>query len=83
MRFVRALRVVLVPMPVNGQSEVLAFRQGRLVAVVAFETRDGLVTRIHGFAKPGEDRVRGVAGEGRSKLPTCPPLERRARWYAG
>jgi hypothetical protein len=50
MRFVRALRVVLVPMPVNGQSEVLAFRQGRLVAVVPFETRDGLVTRIHGFA---------------------------------
>jgi RNA polymerase sigma-70 factor (ECF subfamily) len=52
LRFVRDFRVTLVPMPVNGEPGALALRDGRLVAVIALETRDALVTRIHGIANP-------------------------------
>jgi RNA polymerase sigma-70 factor, ECF subfamily len=52
LRFVREYRVTLVPMPVNGEPGALALRDGRLIAVIAFETRGGLVTRIHGIANP-------------------------------
>jgi hypothetical protein len=52
LRFVQDFGVDLVPMPVNGEPGVLALRDGRLVSVIAFETRDGLITRIHGIANP-------------------------------
>lgn len=50
--FVRNFRVNLVPMPVNGEPGALALRDGRLVSVIALETRNGLITRIHGIANP-------------------------------
>jgi RNA polymerase sigma-70 factor (ECF subfamily) len=52
LRFVRGFRVTLVPMPVNGEPGVLALRDGRLVAVIAFEARDGLISRVHAIANP-------------------------------
>ncbi len=52
LRFVREFRADLVPMPVNGEPGALALQDGRLIAVIAFETRDGLITRIHGIANP-------------------------------
>jgi len=52
LRFVRDFGVTLVPIPVNGEPGALALRDGRLIAVIAFETRDGLITRVHGIANP-------------------------------
>jgi len=52
LRFLRAFRVDLVPMPVNGEPGALALQNGRLIAVIALETRDGLITRIHAIANP-------------------------------
>jgi RNA polymerase sigma-70 factor (ECF subfamily) len=52
LRFVRGFRVTLVPMPVNGEPGALALRDGRLVAVIALETREGLISRVHGIANP-------------------------------
>jgi len=50
--FVQDFRINLVAMPVNGEPGALAFRDGRLISVIAFETRDGLITRVHGIANP-------------------------------
>ena len=47
-------------MPVNGEPGALAMSAGRLIAVLAFETRDGLITRIHGIANP--DKLTHVPG---------------------
>jgi RNA polymerase sigma-70 factor, ECF subfamily len=44
----------LAPMPVNGEPGVLVFQQDHLLAVIAFETRDGLITRIHSIANPAK-----------------------------
>ena len=44
--------VRLAPMAVNGEPGVLCFHEDRLMAVIAFETRDGLITRIHSIANP-------------------------------
>jgi RNA polymerase sigma-70 factor (ECF subfamily) len=52
LRFVKDYRVKLVPMPVNGEPGALALRDGRLISVVVFEARHGLITRIHGIANP-------------------------------
>jgi RNA polymerase sigma-70 factor, ECF subfamily len=52
LRFVRDFQVTLVPMPVNGEPGVLALREGRLVAVIALETRGGLISRVHAIANP-------------------------------
>jgi RNA polymerase sigma-70 factor (ECF subfamily) len=52
LRFVRGFRVTLVPMPVNGEPGALALRDGRLIAVIALDTRDGLISRVHGIANP-------------------------------
>jgi RNA polymerase sigma-70 factor, ECF subfamily len=52
LRFVRGFRVTLVPMPVNGEPGALALRDGRLIAVIALETREGLISRVHGIANP-------------------------------
>jgi RNA polymerase sigma-70 factor (ECF subfamily) len=52
LRFVRDFQVILVSMPVNGEPGVLALQDGRLVAVIAFETREGLISRVHAIANP-------------------------------
>lgn len=50
--FLRTWKVTLVPMPVNGEPGAIAYAGGELIAVLAFETRDGLITRIHAIANP-------------------------------
>jgi RNA polymerase sigma-70 factor (ECF subfamily) len=50
--FLRARRITLVATPVNGEAGALAYQDGRLLAVVALEVRDGLVTHIHAIANP-------------------------------
>src|SRR2546423_66978 len=52
MKFLQDFHVTLVAMPVNGEPGVLAFQQDRLLAVIAFETQAGLITRIHSIANP-------------------------------
>jgi RNA polymerase sigma-70 factor, ECF subfamily len=52
LRFLEAFRARLVPMRVNGEPGVLVFKEDRLLAVIAFETREGLITRIHSIANP-------------------------------
>src|SRR5438309_8337445 len=52
LRFVEGFGVRLSPMAVNGEPGVLCFQEDRLMAVIAFETRDGLITRIHSIANP-------------------------------
>jgi len=52
LRFLEAFRARLAPMRVNGEPGVLVFQEDRLLAVIAFETRDGLITRIHSIANP-------------------------------
>jgi RNA polymerase sigma-70 factor (ECF subfamily) len=50
--FLRSWNVTLSPMDVNGEPGALAYARGELLAVLAFETRDGLITRIHAIAAP-------------------------------
>ena len=52
LRFLEAFRARLVPMRVNGEPGVLVFKKDRLLAVIAFETREGVITRIHSIANP-------------------------------
>jgi len=52
MKFLQDFHVTLVAMPVNGEPGVLAFQEDRLLAVIAFETQAGLITRIHSIANP-------------------------------
>ena len=52
LNFVRDYGVRLIPMAVNGDAGALAFLDDRLITVFAFESRDGLITRIHGIANP-------------------------------
>jgi RNA polymerase sigma-70 factor, ECF subfamily len=52
LRFVETFGIRLAPMPVNGEPGIVAFHDDTLIAVIAFETRDGLVTRIHGMGNP-------------------------------
>jgi RNA polymerase sigma-70 factor (ECF subfamily) len=52
LRFVRDFRVTLVPVPVNGEPGAIALQDGRLLAVIAFETREKLISRIHSIANP-------------------------------
>ena len=54
LKFVRDFGVTLVPMPVNGEPGVVGFQDDRLIAVLAFETRDGLISRIHSIANPAK-----------------------------
>ena len=54
LRFLRAFRVRLVPMPVNGEPGVLAYQEDRLLAVIALSIRDGLIDRIHAIANPSK-----------------------------
>jgi RNA polymerase sigma-70 factor (ECF subfamily) len=50
--FLRSWKVILAPMEVNGEPGAIAYAGGEVIAVLAFETRDGLITRIHGIAAP-------------------------------
>ena len=50
--FLNDYQVTLAPMLVNGEPGAVAYQNGRLIAVLAFEARDGLITRIHGIANP-------------------------------
>ena len=52
LRFLEAFRARLSPMQVNGEPGVLVFQEDRLLAVIAFETRAGRITRIHSIANP-------------------------------
>ena len=52
MKFLQDFHATLVAMPVNGEPGVLAFQEDRLLAVIAFETQAGLITRIHSIANP-------------------------------
>jgi RNA polymerase sigma-70 factor (ECF subfamily) len=52
LHFVRHYGVTLAPIPVNGEPGAIATQGGQPVAVLAFETRDGLITRIHSIANP-------------------------------
>jgi RNA polymerase sigma-70 factor (ECF subfamily) len=64
LRFMSSYSVTLHPMPVNGEPGVIARSDGRLLAVVAFETRDGRISRIHGIANPTKlGYVASVLGE--------------------
>ena len=54
LNFVRDYGVRLIPMAVNGDAGALAFLDDRLITVFAFETRDGLITRILGIANPSK-----------------------------
>jgi len=57
--FVQRFGVTLSPLPINGEPGVLATRDGQLVSVIALETREGTITRLHGIANP--DKLRYVA----------------------
>jgi len=50
--FLRARRVTLVPMPVNGESGALLYQDGRLIGVIALSVREGLIDHIHAIANP-------------------------------
>jgi RNA polymerase sigma-70 factor (ECF subfamily) len=50
--FVGTYGITLSPLPINGEPGVLATRGGRLFSVIALETREGVITRIHGIANP-------------------------------
>ena len=64
LRFMRSFGVTLHPMPVNGEPGVLARSNGRLLAVIAFETRGERISRIHGIANPTKlGYVASVLGE--------------------
>jgi RNA polymerase sigma-70 factor, ECF subfamily len=52
MWFMRQWSVTLRPASVNGEPGVLGYQDGRLVSVIAFEVRDGAISRIHGIANP-------------------------------
>jgi hypothetical protein len=63
----RLYDVTLHPMPVNGEPGIIARTDGRLLAVIAFETKAGRVSRIHGIANTsrrssakGSDRRTGA-----------------------
>jgi RNA polymerase sigma-70 factor (ECF subfamily) len=50
--FLRTAEVTLEPMSVNGEAGAVAYRGGEVLAVLAFETRGGLITRINAIANP-------------------------------
>jgi RNA polymerase sigma-70 factor (ECF subfamily) len=56
--FLRTWNVTLRPMPVNGEPGAASYVGDDLMAVLAFEVRDGLITKIHSVANP--DKLRQI-----------------------
>jgi RNA polymerase sigma-70 factor (ECF subfamily) len=52
LRFMRTFEVRMRPMTVNAEPGLLLFQGERLIGVAVLESRDGLITRIHGIANP-------------------------------
>ena len=52
LQFLGAFEATVHPMTVNGEPGAIVRQRGRLIAVIAFEARDGLITRIHSVANP-------------------------------
>jgi RNA polymerase sigma-70 factor (ECF subfamily) len=52
LRFLRDFGVTLSGLAVNGEPGVLVTREGQLISVIAFDTHEGLITRIHAIANP-------------------------------
>ena len=50
--FLKGRRVTLRPMAVNGEPGAIAYADGKILAVLAFETRAGFITRDHAIANP-------------------------------
>ena len=50
--FLRSRNVTLSPMPVNGEPGAVAYVDGHVLAILAFEMREGLITKIHSIANP-------------------------------
>jgi len=64
LRFVRDYGVALAPIAVNGEPGVIVRQGGRLLSVIAFETREGSITRIHSIVNPRKlAHVASVLGE--------------------
>ena len=54
LRFVKLVGLRMVTMPINGEPGIVCFADDRLVAVIALETRGGVITRFHGIANPSK-----------------------------
>jgi RNA polymerase sigma-70 factor (ECF subfamily) len=52
--FLASWKVRLAPISVNGEPGAVAFAAGEVIAVLAFETREGLISRIHSIANPAK-----------------------------
>ena len=52
LQFIKAARVSLMPMPVNGEPGVLFYQDDRLIGVISLSFRDGLITHLHGIVNP-------------------------------
>ncbi|MDP9341943.1 MAG: RNA polymerase sigma factor SigJ [Actinomycetota bacterium] len=50
--FLRTWNVTLAPMAVNGEPGAIASLGGELIAVLALESREGLIMKIHAIANP-------------------------------
>jgi RNA polymerase sigma-70 factor (ECF subfamily) len=65
--FLRAWNVTLRPMPVNGEPGAASYVGDDLMAVLAFEVRDGSITKIHSVANP--EKLRRFAERTGSRPP--------------
>lgn len=52
LRFLGDFGVTLAPTTVNGEPGALGLQDGVPISVIAFETKEGRITRIHGIANP-------------------------------
>jgi RNA polymerase sigma-70 factor, ECF subfamily len=52
LRFFGGPAVVLVTQPINGRPGALAFRDRKLVAILAFKTQSGLIHDVHAIGEP-------------------------------
>jgi RNA polymerase sigma-70 factor (ECF subfamily) len=52
LQFLRTFDATVHPMDVNGEPGAIVRQHGRLISVIAFETREGVITRIHSVANP-------------------------------
>jgi len=61
LRFLGDYGVTLIPAMVNGEPGAMGLRDGLPISVIAFETRNGRITRIHGIANPEKLANAGLA----------------------